>query len=142
MFDGYSPNQFGPGRSAVICQHGAVATSQPLAAQGGLQILREGGNAVDAAVATAAILNVVEPMSTGIGGDAFMLVYQPKDGVIRGLNASGRAPYAAEPEFFTKQGLMSIPAFGSMHPVTVPGTIDGWATLPRRVWNNVVSRGP
>lgn len=129
MFDGYSPNQFGPGRSAVICQHGAVATSQPLAAQGGLQILQRGGNAVDAAVATAAILNVVEPMSTGIGGDAFMLVHQPKDGVIRGLNASGRAPYAAEPEVFTKQGLMSIPAFGSMHPVTVPGTIDGWATL-------------
>ena len=129
MFDGYSPNQFGPGRSAVICQHGAVATSQPLAAQGGLQILQQGGNAVDAAVATAAILNVVEPMSTGIGGDAFMLVYQPKEGVIRGLNASGRAPYAAEPEFFTKQGLMSIPSFGSMYPVTVPGTIDGWATL-------------
>lgn len=129
MFDGYSPNRFGPGRSAVICQHGAVATSQPLAAQGGLQILRAGGNAVDAAVATAAILNVVEPMSTGIGGDAFMLVYQPKEGVIRGLNASGRAPYAAELEFFTKQGLTSIPAFGSMYPVTVPGTIDGWVTL-------------
>ena len=129
MFNGYSPNLFGPGRSAVICQHGAIATSQPLAAQGGLQILQKGGNAIDAAVATAAILNVVEPMSTGIGGDAFMLVYQPKDGVIRGLNASGRAPYAAEPEFFTKQGLMSIPSFGSMYPVTVPGTIDGWATL-------------
>ena len=129
MFDGYHPNRFGPGRSAVICQHGAVATSQPLAAQTGLQILRDGGNAIDAAVATAAVLNVVEPMSTGIGGDAFMLVYQPKDGVIRGLNASGRAPYAAELEFFTKRGLSSIPAFGSMDPVTVPGTIDGWATL-------------
>lgn len=129
MFDGYRPNQFGHGRSAVLCQHGAVATSQPLAVQGGLQILRDGGNAVDAAVATAAILNVVEPMSTGIGGDAFMLVYQPKDGRIRGLNASGRAPYAAELEFFTKQGLTNIPAFGSMYSVTVPGTIDGWATL-------------
>ncbi len=129
MFDGYHPNRFGPGRSAVICEHGAVATSQPLAAQGGLQILREGGNAIDAAVATAAILNVVEPMSTGIGGDAFMLVYQPGAGRIRGLNASGRAPYAAELEFFTQQGLTSIPATGSMYPVTVPGTIDGWATL-------------
>lgn len=129
MFDGYYPNQFGPGRSAVICQHGAVATSQPLAAQGGLQILQEGGNAVDAAVATAAILNVVEPMSTGIGGDAFMLVYQPKDGIIRGLNASGRAPRTAELDFFTKQGLKRIPSFGSMYPVTVPGTVDGWATF-------------
>ena len=77
MFDGYRPNQFGHGCSAVICKHGAVATSQPLAAQGGLQILRDDGNAVDAAVATAAILNVVEPMSIGIGSDAFMLVYLP-----------------------------------------------------------------
>ncbi len=129
MFDGYFPNQFGPGRSAVMCQQGAVATSQPLAAQGGLQVLREGGNAIDAAVATAAILNVVEPMSTGIGGDAFMLVYQPQEGVIRGLNASGRAPYAAEPSLFAKQGVTRIPASGSMYAVTVPGTIDGWETL-------------
>ncbi len=129
MFDEYRPNRFGPGRSAVICQHGAVATSQPLAAQSGLQILRDGGNAIDAAVATGAVLNIVEPMSTGIGGDAFMLVYQPKEGSIRGLNGSGRAPYAAEPEFFTKQGLTHIPASGSLYPVTVPGTVDGWATL-------------
>lgn len=129
MFDTYRPNQFGHGRSAVICRHGAVATSQPLAAQGGLQILREGGNAIDAAVATAAILNVVEPMSTGIGGDAFMLVYLAKEKRIRGLNASGRAPYAAELEFFTKKGITTIPSTGSMYSVTVPGTIDGWATL-------------
>ncbi|MCZ6680066.1 MAG: gamma-glutamyltransferase [Candidatus Poribacteria bacterium] len=129
MFDDYRPNRFGPGRSAVICKHGAVATSQPLAAQVGLQILRDGGNAIDAAVATAAMLNVVEPMSTGIGGDAFMLVYRPQDGVIRGLNASGRSPYAAKLEFFTKQGLTSIPSTGSMYAVTVPGTVDGWATL-------------
>ncbi len=129
MFNEYRTNRFGPGRSAIICQHGAVATSQPLAAQSGLQILRAGGNAIDAAVATAAVLNVVEPMSTGIGGDAFMLFYQPKEGRIRGLNASGRAPYAAEREFFVKQGLTSIPSVGSLYPVTVPGTVDGWATL-------------
>jgi gamma-glutamyltranspeptidase/glutathione hydrolase len=129
MFDDYRPNRFGPGRSAVMCKHGAVATSQPLAAQAGLQILHEGGNAIDAAVATAAMLNVVEPMSTGIGGDMFALVYQPQDSVIRGLNGSGRAPYAAELEFFTKQGLTSIPSTGNLYPVTVPGTIDGWAML-------------
>ncbi|RKU24880.1 gamma-glutamyltransferase [Candidatus Poribacteria bacterium] len=129
MFDDYRPNQFGHGRSAVICKHGAVATSQPLAAQGGLQILRDGGNAVDAAVATAAILNVVEPMSTGIGGDAFMLVYLQKEKQLRGLNASGRSPYAAELDFFTKKGITHIPSTGSMYSVTVPGTIDGWSTL-------------
>ncbi len=129
MFDDYRPNRFGPGRSAVMSKHGAVATSQPLAAQAGLQILRDGGNAIDAAVATAAMLNVVEPMSTGIGGDVFALVYRPQDGVIRGLNGSGRAPYAAELEFFTKQGLTSIPSTGSLYPVTVPGTVDGWATI-------------
>ena len=129
MFDNYRPNRFGPGRSAVICKNGAVATSQPLAAQVGLQILRDGGNAIDAAVAAAAMLNVVEPMSTGIGGDAFALVYRPQDGMIRGLNASGRAPYAAELDFFKRQGLTSIPDTGSMYAVTVPGTVDGWATL-------------
>ena len=129
MFDNYRPNRFGPGRSAVICNHGVVATSQPLAAQAGLQILRDGGNAIDAAVATAAMLNVVEPMSTGIGGDAFMLVYRPQDGMVRGLNASGRSPYTAELEFFKKQGLADIPSTHSMYAVTVPGTVDGWATL-------------
>ena len=132
MFNDYRPNRFGPGRSAVVCKHGAVATSQPLAAQAGLQILREGGNAVDAAVAVAAMLNVVEPMSTGIGGDAFMLVYRPQDGKLLGLNASGRSPYAAELDFFTKQGLTTIPSTGSMYAVTVPGTVDGWATLLER----------
>jgi gamma-glutamyltranspeptidase/glutathione hydrolase len=129
MFEDYRPGRFGPGRSAVICQNGVVATSQPLAAQAGLQILRDGGNAIDAAVATAAMLNVVEPMSTGIGGDAFMLVYRPQDGRLRGLNASGRSPYAAELEFFRKKGLRSMPERGSLYPVTVPGTVDGWAVL-------------
>ena len=114
MFSDYQPNRFGLGRSAVISQSGAVATSQPLAAHVGLQILQSGGNAIDAAVATAAMLNVVEPMSTGIGGDAFMLIYRPEDGEILGLNASGRAPYAAEQAFFIDQGLSHIPDYHSM----------------------------
>ena len=129
MFSDYQPNRFGLGRSAVISQSGAVATSQPLAAHVGLQILQSGGNAIDAAVATAAMLNVVEPMSTGIGGDAFMLIYRPEDGEILGLNASGRAPYAAEQAFFIDQGLSHIPDYHSMYAVTVPGAVDGWAML-------------
>ena len=76
-------------RSEVIAQHGMVATSQPLAAQAGLQVLMQGGNAIDAAVATAAVLNVVEPMSTGIGGDFFAIVYIAKEKKLYALNASG-----------------------------------------------------
>src|SRR6185295_11788678 len=77
------------GRSAVWGRHGMVATSQPLAAQAGLRILQQGGNAVDAAIATAAVLSVVEPMSTGLGGDVFALVYLAKTGELKGLNGSG-----------------------------------------------------
>src|SRR5262245_44782310 len=89
------PNRFGPSRSAVMSSRGMVVTSQPLAALAGVEILRQGGNAVDAAIATAAMLNVTEPMSTGIGGDAFALIYESKTGRVRGLNASGRSAYAA-----------------------------------------------
>src|SRR5450756_2907684 len=81
-------------RSIVTSNNGMVATSQPLAAQVGLKILMEGGNAIDAAVAMAAMLNVVEPMSTGVGGDAFTLTYIPKTDRLTALNASGRAPDA------------------------------------------------
>ncbi len=115
-------------RSVVIAGRGMVATSQPLAAQAGLQVLREGGNAVDAAVATAAVLNIVEPMSTGVGGDAFALVYLARDGTVRALNASGRAPAAATCERMTALCRGRIPASGAL-AVTVPGTVDGWATL-------------
>ncbi len=117
-------------RSNVLARHGIVATSQPLAAQAGLQILQQGGNAVDAAVATAVALNVVEPMSTGIGGDLFALVWPAREKRLRALNASGRAPYAATVERLRSMGYTSMPTTG-MLPVTVPGAADGWERLVR-----------
>ena len=118
-------------RSAVLASNGMVATSQPLAAQAGLRILQQGGNAIDAAVATAAVLNVVEPMSTGIGGDMFAIVYLAKTGELAGLNGSGRSGYAASIDFFTRQGMKAIPTTG-VHSVSVPGAVDGWETLLKK----------
>ena len=128
-------------RSEVIAQHGIVATSQPLAAQAGLRILAQGGNAIDAAVATAAVLNVVEPMMTGMGGDLFAIVYSAKDRKLHALNASGIAPsgatiarlhslgHDADP---TNHGPGSgMPVFGIL-PVTVPGAVWGWQELLQR----------
>ena len=115
-------------RSMVIAANGMVATSQPLAAMAGLRILQQGGNAIDAAVATAAALNVVEPMSTGIGGDMFALVWIAKERKLVGLNGSGRAPSEATLEFFQQKGFQSIPSRGPF-PITVPGALDGWCTL-------------
>jgi gamma-glutamyltranspeptidase/glutathione hydrolase len=105
-----------------------VATSQPLAARAGLQVLMDGGNAFDAVVTAAATLNVVEPMSTGIGGDCFALLYLGDSGEIKALNGSGRAPQALDVSVFQERGLHTVPATG-MLPVTVPGTVDGWAAL-------------
>lgn len=105
-----------------------VAASQPLAAQAGLHILRQGGNAVDAAVATAATLALVAPMMTGPGGDMFALVYMAETGELAGLNGSGFSPKAANIEFFRNKGLDEVPAKGAFS-VTVPGAVDGWATL-------------
>jgi gamma-glutamyltranspeptidase / glutathione hydrolase len=116
------------GRSVVRAQNGMVASSQPLASQVGLDVLKRGGNAVDAAIAMAAMLNVTEPMMTGIGGDAFALVYWSRTKELKGLNASGRAPRALAREYFSKKGLKSIPN-GGMEAVTVPGAFDGWVTL-------------
>src|SRR5262245_61482652 len=118
-------------RSAVLAAGGMEATSQPLAAQAGLRILQQGGNAIDAALATAAMLNVVEPMSTGIGGDMFALVYVAKTGKLAGLNGSGRSGYAASIEFFAKQGMDAIPTEG-VHSISVPGALDGWETLLKK----------
>ena len=105
-----------------------VATSQPLAAMAGLRMLMQGGNAVDGAVAAAAALNVVEPMSTGIGGDLFALIWNASDKGIRALNASGRAPAAADLDELRGQGHAHISSL-SPHAVTVPGCVDGWHTL-------------
>jgi len=105
-----------------------VATSQPLAVEAGLDVLMRGGNAFDAAVTAAAVLNVVEPMSTGIGGDCFALLYLAGSGEIRALNGSGRAPQALGLNVFQQRGLGRVPPTGTL-PVTVPGTVDGWASL-------------
>ena len=111
-----------------MSKQGIVATSQPLAAQAGVSMLEKGGNAIDAAIAIAAALNMVEPMSTGLGGDAFALVYLAKTRELKALNASGRAPYAATLDAMQKLGFKTMPQLG-IHSVTVPGTLDGWSTL-------------
>jgi len=116
------------GRSIVRAEHGMVASSQPLASQVGLEVLKRGGNAVDAAIAMAAVLNVTEPMMTGVGGDMFALVYWAKTGELKGLNASGRAPRALNLDYFAKKRIKTMPITG-MEPITVPGAVDGWVTL-------------
>lgn len=113
-------------RTVIQGRKGMVATSQPLAAQAGLDILKKGGNAIDAAVATAACLTVVEPTSNGIGGDAFAIF--SIDGEIHGLNASGNAPELMSLEELRRLGLREIPKFGII-PVTVPGVPKAWAEL-------------
>jgi len=118
-------------RSVVAGMNGAVATSQPLAAQAGLSVLQAGGNAVDAALAAAATLNVVEPMSTGLGGDVFALVYLAADRRVYALNGSGRAPWSATPEIFALRGLHAVPERGILS-VTVPGAPAAWCDLPAR----------
>jgi gamma-glutamyltranspeptidase / glutathione hydrolase len=118
-------------RSVVMARNGAVATSQPLAAQAGLRILLQGGNAVDAAVATAAALNVVEPMSTGIGGDMFAIVYLAESGELLGINGSGRAPAGATLEEMRSRGFEAMPRTGILS-TSVPGTVDGWDQVLKR----------
>jgi len=115
-------------RSTILATNGMVATSQPLAAVTGLRILMEGGNAVDAAIAAAAALNVVEPVSTGVGGDMFALVWDNKEKIVRALNGSGRAPGAASINELLNQGHRAFPETG-VYSVAVPGAVHGWETL-------------
>jgi gamma-glutamyltranspeptidase / glutathione hydrolase len=118
----------GQGRSMVISRGGIVAAESPLAAQAGVRILESGGNAVDAAIATNAMMGVVEPMMNGIGGDLFAIVYDAKANKLYGLNASGWAPRGLMIEFLRKQGLRDMPQHG-VHAITVPGAVDGWQQL-------------
>jgi gamma-glutamyltranspeptidase/glutathione hydrolase len=119
---------FPAGRSVVRAPQAMVASSQPLASQVGLDILKRGGNAADAAIAMAAMLNVTEPNMTGVGGDAFMMVYSPKTRKLEALNASGRAPRALNLDYFTSRKMTQMPLVG-MPVITVPGAFDGWVTL-------------
>ncbi|RJR35531.1 MAG: gamma-glutamyltransferase family protein [Desulfobacteraceae bacterium] len=118
-------------RSNVLARRGMVAASQPLAAQAGLEILKQGGNAADAAVATAAMLNVVEPISTGIGGDCFALYYDAESRNVTALNGSGRSPAGASIDAVKGQGYTRMPAFTGVS-VSVPGTVAGWSDLLER----------
>ena len=120
------------GRSEVLARHGIVATSDPLAAQAGLEILRQGGNAIDAAVATGAVLDVTSQNDTGIGGDLFALVYVAKDRKLYALNSGGWAPAGWTPEFFTGTlGVTRVPGNG-VNAATVPGAISGYDALLKR----------
>src|SRR5258708_29177870 len=116
------------GRSMVISRNGIVAAESPLAAQAGVRILERGGNAVDGAIATNAMMGVVEPMMNGIGGDLFAIVYDAKANKLYGLNASGWAPKGLTIEYLQKQGIREMPQHG-VHAITVPGAVDGWHAL-------------
>jgi gamma-glutamyltranspeptidase / glutathione hydrolase len=121
------------GRSEVLARHGIVATSDPLAVQAGLEILRQGGNAIDAAVAAGAVLDVTSQNDTGIGGDLFALVYSARDKKLYGLNAAGWAPSGWTPEFFTRTlGVAAVPT-GGVNSATVPGAVAGYDALLTRL---------
>lgn len=112
-------------RSEVIARNGMACTSQPLATQAALDILKKGGNAIDAAIAANAVLGVVEPTGCGVGGDLFAIIWVAERGRLYGLNASGRSPRSLKLEYFREKGYEFIPSHGPL-PVSVPGCVDGW----------------
>jgi gamma-glutamyltranspeptidase / glutathione hydrolase len=118
-------------RSEVIARHAMAATSHPLATGVAVQVLRDGGSAVDAAIAANACLGLMEPTGCGIGGDLFAIVWDPKTRRLHGLNASGRSPRSLTLEEFRRRGLTRIPSYGPL-PVSVPGCVDGWHELHAR----------
>lgn len=119
------------GRSTVVCQHGMVCASQPLAAMAGIDMLKAGGNCVDAAIAANAVLGVTEPASNGIGGDLFAIVWCESEQQLQGINASGRAPYDWNLSAAQALGLQEIPRVSPLS-WTVPGCVSGWAALNQR----------
>ena len=118
-------------RSEVIASNGMVATSHPLASQVGIDILKNGGNAIDAAIAANAAIGLMEPTGNGIGGDLFAIIWIEKEKKLYGLNASGRSPSDLDLDFFKTNNYSSIPAYGPL-PVSVPGCVDGWFELNER----------
>src|SRR3954462_12813297 len=118
------------GRSTVHAQNAMVATSHPLGALTAVEVLKSGGTAADAAVAACALLGVIEPQSTGIGGDCFALIQPQGQGKIVSYNGSGRAPKAATPEWYIEHKMHAIPSTG-VHSVSIPGSIDAWVTILR-----------
>ncbi len=128
-------------RSEILAQNGMAATSQPLATQVALDILKKGGSAVDAAIAANAMLGLVEPASCGIGGDLFAIVWDPATQKLYGLNASGRSPLSLSVEYFKERGMNYIPFTGPL-AVSVPGCVDGWDMLHKRfgkiTWDQVL----
>ncbi len=133
-----APNSSGT-RSPVLAMNGMVATSQPLASAAALRVLQDGGNAVDAAITAAAVLNVVEPVMTGIGGDMFALLYMQQDKKPVGLNGSGWAGSKATPEFFRSRNLSFVPGEG-IYSVSVPGAVAGWYKLHQKYGKLPMSR--
>ncbi|MGN7514391.1 MAG: gamma-glutamyltransferase [Allomuricauda sp.] len=115
-------------RSEILAQNGMAATSQPLATQVALDILKKGGSAIDAAIAANAVLGLVEPASCGIGGDVFAIVWSAEEQKLYGLNGSGRAPKSLSIDYFMEKGMKYVPLYGPL-PVSVPGCVDGWFTL-------------
>jgi gamma-glutamyltranspeptidase/glutathione hydrolase len=119
------------GRSTVYAPHGVIATSQPLATSAGLAVLQQGGNAIDAAVTAAAVLNLVEPHMTGIGGDLFAILWSAREKRLVGLNAGGRSGSLMTRDELLRRGRDRVPLFGP-EPITVPGALSGWAALLER----------
>jgi len=121
-------------RSEILARNGMAATSQPLATQAALDILKKGGSAMDAAIAANAVLGLVEPASCGIGGDLFAIVWSAEDEKLYGFNGSGRSPRSISIEYFTERGIKYVPFTGPL-PVTVPGCVDGWFALHEKFGN-------